>query len=156
MAIAAAAVLIARAPSMTFAAQAQESAPTLTSTAPADPAQVLADTILTEIGDRAATAAPTDLEGTIVFVLSQGDYAPAVIDAALNFVAQASPGAAMATALVNVRFAMQNQRTLRGTAGIPGSGGLRGAGGSSEVGSSSFSAPVTSGGGGGGASNYSV
>lgn len=109
------------------------------------PAVLLANALRTEIGARAATASPQDLEGLIIFALSQNDYSPTVIGDALDQLSgNASPN--LLTAIDNVRAALSKR--LRGTAAIPNTGIAGGA--------SNFSSPGINvgGGSGGGTASY--
>lgn len=90
-----------------------------------------------------------DLEGSLVFVLSQGDYSRAVLGSALNDLrTQCAGGPLLKTAITNVQLALL-RRSGRGTAAIAN-------GGSAGSGSGSYGAfsPLL-GPGGGGSTNYS-
>lgn len=113
-------------------------------TASADAVAKLANAMRAEIAPQVATGSAEDLEGLIVFVVSQGNYSDDVISGALDSV---SVGANenLLTAIANVRLALLKKKLKKGTAAI-GNGTGNGTGGG-------FSSP--GGGPGGGGSNYS-
>jgi hypothetical protein len=110
---------------------------------------VLAAAIRTELGHQPSGASTEDLEGAIVFALSQSDFSREVIGAALNSLRNDPGQIHLKTAVNNVQLALL-KKWNRGTAALnPGGGGLGG-------GYSNFSPLLGPGGGGGnGSSNYS-
>lgn len=111
----------------------------------------LAAAIRSELAKQPPSASPEDLEGIIVFVVSQGVYSDASIDGALNAV---SAGASdnLLKAIDNVRLALLKKKLKRGTAAI-GNGGFGSGAGTGSGGG--FTSPGVSTGG-GGSSNYST
>jgi hypothetical protein len=107
-------------------------------------AATIANTIKRELAALPTTATEADMEATIVFALSQGDYSFDVMDAALNMITDPNSTTELKQAVANVRIAMLNKKKF-GTAAINGGGGNGG-------GFSSFSSPIV--GIGGGSSNY--
>jgi hypothetical protein len=114
-----------------------------------DPAAVLATAIRQELGQQPADASTEDLEGSIVYVLSQSDYSGLVISAALNSLrTQAQGEPQLRSAITNVQLALLRRRS-RGTAAINGGGSSVGA-----TGTTFFSPLLGPGGGGNGGGNY--
>lgn len=131
-------------PTSALVAQAEADVPAMIALK-ATPEQTLARTIGLELSKSPPEASSEELEAFIVFVLSQKDYEPGLVEAALD-IAAAKPNISdvWKTAIENVKAAYARKRIKRGTAGIDDSG--RGFGGS-------FSSPGAN--IGGGSSNYS-
>ena len=84
--------------------------------------------IRAEIGDRATTATTEDLEGYIMFVVSQREYSASVINSALDTLETGADGN-LKQAVSNVRLALLRKKVNRGTAAIANSGGVFGTNG---------------------------
>lgn len=106
----------------------------------------IASSMQLDLSKLAPTATIEDMEASMFFVLSQGQYSLETMEAALDVV-EAGPNVTptLHKAIENVRLALR-RRFRRGTAAIPSGGG-------DGLGGSGFSAPVINIGGGG--ANYS-
>lgn len=137
-------------PITAFAVGGAQTTPASVTEQDANPAVLLAGAVMKNFPPAAANATAAEYEAFIVFALSQADYAPDVIDAALTRVSGASRGNdTIALAIENVRKALAKKVLARGTAALTRSTGGVGNGG---FGGGTFSAPVVS--IGGGSSNY--
>ncbi len=112
--------------------------------------EALAAALRADLANQPASASAADLEGIIVFTLSQGTYPDVVVSDALNII---SVGGSenLTKAITNVRLALLKRKLNRGTAAIS-NGGYGGGAGTGNGGG--FTAPGVSTGG-GGSSNYS-
>lgn len=79
-------------------------------------ADTLVAAIYQTIGTRLDTASNTDLEGYVVFLIGQRNYAPEVVNTALDRLAASN--SRLATVAQNVRAALARKKSQQGTAAI--------------------------------------
>ncbi len=85
----------------------------------ASASKALSESIRSEIGSLPPQAASQDIEGVIVFAISQSNYRTNVVANALDAVGLNAP-INVVQALSNVRLALLQRRVVRGTAAIEG------------------------------------